>query len=71
MDIRNELVLDESCRTSKDAELSSVWAWETKQSNIKFALTNTEMHSPERIYLLKEDNKINNMEVTTVEKKLV
>lgn len=46
----------------------SVWVWETKQSNRKYALTSTEMHSPEGTYPLKADNKMNDIEGTIVEK---
>lgn len=46
----------------------SVWACETKQSHINYVLTSTEMRIPERICTLKEDNKINDIGVTIVEK---
>lgn len=46
----------------------SVWAWDTKQSDMNYILTSTEMHIPERIYPLKEDNKMNDIGVTIVEK---
>lgn len=45
-----------------------VWACETKQSHMNYVLTSTEMSVPERICTLKEDDKMNDIRVTIVEK---